>query len=1096
MEISPKITPQSVQLPELLLGPIKYDIGIVFKLLRKTSTHNIIRKGKVKISPRKSEKFIVFDNGESIIITKNKKLNLPTGIEGILREISHNKYEWITHRKIESEKQKLINNSNYPDEIANSWKDQLRYKAEQDTIKSSSDYGLRPPQLGALFSIGSHWSLSNSPATIVMPTGTGKTEVMIAISVAHHIKRSVIAVPSKALKFQIATKFKSLGILNELGVIPKDIEYPIVGIINKRPKSESELKIFNDCNIVIGAISSLSGGTASIFLNRIAEKSDVLFVDEAHHLAALTWQNLKSAFKSKRVVQFTATPFRNDGKLVGGTVIYSYPIQRAQEAGYFKKIDFIPVYELDDNSADLIIAQKAIKKLRDDLKNGLDHQLMARCRTKERANEIHKIYLRIASDLSPVLIHSEIKESDERINKLRTKKSKIVICVNMLGEGVDIPSLKVAAIHDMHQSLAVLLQFIGRFTRTGNQNIGDASVIANIANPNISQALDRLYNEDANWNLILRELSSSAAKEHAEFIKFLDESTPFEIKGGDGTDISQNSLKPIFSSLFYICDNFFPKKFISSIPKGSKIIRIWINDKSNTLYFVTKRIESVKWSNSKQVDNVEWNLFVLHHNPQLKLLYLASTNKSSNHESLAKAVGATVQIEGESIFRSLSGIGRLVFNNLGITKHGRRNLSFAMYTGADVKQALSETEKKGSRKSNISGYGWQNGKQITIGCSFKGRVWSKASGTIPQFIKWADIIGKKLLDESIETKDVISNVLIPEFVKEFPDFEILNIDWPFELFSYSEDRIIISNNSGEYNFYMTDIQHIKIDNSNLTIDFSIIVGSIQNPIAKFRMLIKGESGWEIEEIDGTSNTLIKIGNNENSLIDFFRKYPPLIRFMDLSELDGNIILKSEDAGTVVIPNGRLVVWDWKNVDITKESIWKNGKVRKDSIQWEVAQKFINKGFSLVYDDDDTGEAADLICIKEESDIIKLVLIHCKFSGDSKTGKRVKDIVEVSSQAVRSARWPGKPKELIKHIKIREKRHLNNPNRSGFLAGDSGLLNSLQKSIRFKEIKPEIVIVQPGLSKSKLTRGQSVILGATDSYLKQTVNIDLVVLCSE
>ena len=36
--------------------------------------------------------------------------------------------------------------------------------------------GLRLPQIGAIHAIHAHWSVSHEPATIVMPTGTGKTE--------------------------------------------------------------------------------------------------------------------------------------------------------------------------------------------------------------------------------------------------------------------------------------------------------------------------------------------------------------------------------------------------------------------------------------------------------------------------------------------------------------------------------------------------------------------------------------------------------------------------------------------------------------------------------------------------------------------------------------------------------------------------------------------------------------------------------------------------------------------------------------------------------------------------------------------------------
>ncbi|PAC30611.1 hypothetical protein CEJ87_18090 [Caldifermentibacillus hisashii] len=45
-------------------------------------------------------------------------------------------------------------------------------------------------------------------------------------------------------------------------------------------------------------------------------------------------------------------------------------------------------------------------------------------------------------------------------------KSRIVVCVNMFGEGIDIPNLKIAAIHDKYKSLPITLQFIGRFART------------------------------------------------------------------------------------------------------------------------------------------------------------------------------------------------------------------------------------------------------------------------------------------------------------------------------------------------------------------------------------------------------------------------------------------------------------------------------------------------------------------------------------------------------------------------------------------------------------------------------------------------------
>ena len=46
----------------------------------------------------------------------------------------------------------------------------------------------------------------------------------------------------------------------------------------------------------------------------------------------------------------------------------------------------------------------------------------------------------------------------------------------MLGEGFDLPELKIAAFHDVKKSLPITLQFAGRFTRTSrDNNLGKAS---------------------------------------------------------------------------------------------------------------------------------------------------------------------------------------------------------------------------------------------------------------------------------------------------------------------------------------------------------------------------------------------------------------------------------------------------------------------------------------------------------------------------------------------------------------------------------------------------------------------------------------------
>jgi len=52
------------------------------------------------------------------------------------------------------------------------------------------------------------------------------------------------------------------------------------------------------------------------------------------------------------------------------------------------------------------------------------------------------------------------------IEALKEGKVRIIACVDMLGEGFDLPRLKIAGLHDRQASETVTLQFIGRFTRS------------------------------------------------------------------------------------------------------------------------------------------------------------------------------------------------------------------------------------------------------------------------------------------------------------------------------------------------------------------------------------------------------------------------------------------------------------------------------------------------------------------------------------------------------------------------------------------------------------------------------------------------------
>lgn len=1091
----PENLPPKLKLPPLQVAYV-HSIGAIYYLLDSGSERDIQSIEEIQVSPRVKENLYILSDGQRIIVTERKKLIRPSDVDGVMQTISGAESRWISHKLIEQfneEKQRKGLNT-ISTEIANSWNRQFTFLTEKRNNEGLiEEKGLRPPQIGGLHAIGAHWSLYNQAATVVMPTGTGKTETMLASLVAFNPGKVLVIVPSKVLRRQTARKFIGLGLLRYLGTLRDTAKNPIVGVLEKRPNSTSDLTMFDQCNVVISTMSALGGESVNEFVPLISSRLDTLIVDEAHHVAAATWTVFREHFKAKKVLQFTATPYRRDGKLVDGKVIFNYPLRTAQQDGYFKPISFEPVYELDEDAGDKAIATAAVKKLRQDLVLGLDHIIMARCENIDRAKTIYNIYTSIADDFLPIIVHSEAGDVPTEINKIVSRESRIVVCVNMLGEGFDLPELKIAAVHDTHKSLAVLLQFTGRFTRTAGLSIGNATMIANIANTDVSSALERLYSEDADWNHLLSEISSQAAQAHAALIDFLNQSEKLGDEEGED-EISHHLLRPSLSTLVFKATSFQPEKFYEAIANGINVHRVWLHHESNTLYFVTRIDPSLQWTRSRDLKDRQWDLFVLHYSEPQGLLFIASSNKDSNFEDLAKAVGATQLISGDIIFRALGNINRLIFQNVGVRKHGRRNLSFAMYTGSDVVQALTITESSGSVKSNLSGTGWENGEPTTIGCSLKGRIWSRDAGTIPELVDWCKGVGVKLLDDSINTHDIISNVLIPEEITNLPDKTIINIDWPIELLRQAEERVMLLKEGGEdIPILLFGIKLVQTNTITSQVKFAIYTDE-HNMWGTFIMTIGGIEGFKVEQMSEPS-IAITVGRLKMPLEKYFSNYPPIIRFVDLSELDGNLLIRPQETEDLIFPEEQMIAWDWSGVDITKESIWKDGIERKATIQGFSAEHYKREGYEMIFNDDAAGEAADLVCLKENDNYIYLTLVHCKFTTSSDPGERIKDVVEVSSQAIRSAKWKWKFKDLCRHISGREKRLATPERPTRFLNGQASDLNRFIRANKFKEIKAEIVIVQPGLSRNSYSPDQSAILAATYSYLKETIGVDLEVICS-
>lgn len=984
--------------------------------------------------------------------------------DGVLR--IKGRHEWLRHPG-------LLKVANLAEAARNSWSRGVAFTVEDRAAKRP---GLRPPQIGALHAIAAHWTVSTAPALIVMPTGTGKTEVMLAVLVMHRPQRLLVIVPSDLLRQQTFEKFSRLGVLGAAGVIGSDVVLPVVGGLFGAPQSDDIAKL-EQCNVVVATMASLAA-LGVMQLRKLLGLFDMVFFDEAHHVRAASWERLSDQLTKQLVVQFTATPFRLDGLRIPGRIIYNFPLRLAQEQGYFEQIDFLEVVSLDDDEADRQIAKLAVDRLRADRSQNKDHLLLARADTQHRAERLlAEIYEPLCPDLKPVVIHSQSPQRREKLEAIRARQHLVIICVDMFGEGYDLPQLKIAALHDIHQSLAITLQFTGRFTRT-SAGLGRATIVANVANPKVSDAIEELYAEDSDWNDLIPKLSARAIKSQQEFSDFLQRMEKSEL--GDDELFSLNVLRPATSMVLFKAPAFNPKNFRTAIKKGVHVQRAWISKDRDYLVFITRTRASIDWATIKEANDEIWDLFILAHDAKRGVLYLNSSQTKPLHTELATAVcGKDAKVvSGEDVFRALHGLKRITMQNVGLKPRGKK-LSFHMYVGPDVMERISPAAQINASKSNLFVLGYDGGKRVSIGVSAKGKVWSRSTASIPDWRNWCEMIAARILDNSLPTDDFLKDTLMPTQLKALPGTALFSVALPSAWFSDEMDSASIIADGRKFNLDQVGIESWTVVATDVIAFEFAAVGGFS---ATFNLKWGPTAGDFVVSQESGPTVELQHRGNRPRLDEYLKESPPTVFLADGSEIEGGLLKSPRDKLVHTLPLTQMEEWDWSGVDILVESMWKNGHRRAKSIQERVMTVLAGQNNTVVFDDDDAGESADVVEIAEGADQIVFRFFHCKYSGATNPGDRAKDLYEVCGQAVRSTRWHNNPDGLIDHLHQRSLPGGRNGRTTRFFKGDERALVLLKRKLRQLRCSYEVVVVQPGISRKALEADNNSILGSANHFL--------------
>lgn len=992
------------------------------------------------------------------------------------------------------------------DRTLSSWVDSFDLRVERYEGDRLERPGMRLPQVGAVRAVLAHWSVSKAAVTVVLPTGTGKTETMLALLVMALIPRLLVVVPSDALRTQVAEKFLSLGMLKQVQCLAHSALLPTVAMLKRAPSTKEELvRLLSSVQVVITTMDLVAEMSEDL-QEHVAEWATHLFVDEAHHIAASTWRAFKQRFNKKTVLQFTATPYRNDGKRVDGRHIYSYPLRQAQRDGLFKSIDYVPVIGLDRDNADDQIIEHVRRALQRDRANGWPHLVMARAGTIDSAKALHGKYVARLGEFSPQLIHSNmgVVARREALRKLRAGEASIIVCVNMLGEGFDLPELKIAALHDKHKSEAITLQFVGRFTRS-RADLGNATVIANVAMDDVNERLKVLYAEDADWNYLLHVVG---------FQKTFDAKRREDIVAGLLTppdNFHVENLQPRMSTVVYrtACKEWSVENIDEAIGSHATIADgPSVNPEEHLIILVTRDEEALPWTSMKFPRNVQYNLIMAYWNDEQNLLFINTSRKKDLHMPLASKLtgGAATRLGGDTVFRSLAGFERLMLSNLGLSEAQRKPIRYSMFMGVDIAEQLNAYAGNRTKTlNNLFGQGFVDLEEVdedgevrgstrsraTLGCSIKGKIWSQATTNNPaEWMRWCDRLGLKLLDDRITTERILRNLVKAVAQEALPiDKTPLTIDWPEDVLFEREDRISLVEGETVDPFHDCEIS-LEAFTCDDGIRFRV---SSERLSAVYCFTIECGSA-KFAQVSGPPLT-IRRSRKEQQLLDWFLESPPHVYMADGDMLVGTalFIVPARDEA-LVFDLERVTTGGWDGVNIRSES--QGLEKRPESIQRRVIDHLLAEPWDIVFDDDGAGEVADVVAMRLEGNLLRVHLFHCKYASQGQPAARIEDLYEICGQAQKSVRWAEQLGDLLKRLQRREAARLRANKTSRFERGGLQLLVSWIN--KWQQLRPHytITLVQPGYSKQAAEPAHLEVLAATQSYLMDTYRIPMYAWFSE
>lgn len=935
--------------------------------------------------------------------------------------------------------------------------------------------GFRAGQLGALHAVLAHVSVHDDPAIVCLPTGYGKTSVMMALPMLLAPTRVLVVEPSDALRRQVSSHFRELSTLRRIGAVAETTPNPSVLRHEGRPATAEDWQALAVHDVVVSTPGSSSPSVAP---GSSTDLFDLVIFDEAHHAPADTWAAYLEHYADARFVFLTATPFRRDGRVIPGKLAYRYPVMRAVDEGAFHPVAFrvAPVENiLDDGHVDRVIAETAVNQLRADTQAGFDHRLFVRAGTIAGARALVPVYQQLGVTIEAVDSKVSKRSQEDCERRLVSGELQGIVCVDMFGEGYDFPKLKVAALHAPHRSLVPTIQFIGRFARV-DAATGQATLIAPLSR--VQDATGALLREGVDLARMIDEAAQAELAGDAEEQAVLERLPVARLAESDYEAVSPLSLQLYAHVRVFRCSQAPDFTLIGeTVGRELRVVKQWSAEDGTISLILTADENPPNWATSDVLVNVRHDAFLFIYFPTSRLCYIGSTRRTEKiylglMDKVCEQNYRALSYEETS--RARAGLQAVRFYNVGLknTTFNSQGETYRTLTGPAAERAVTAGDGRAYSQGHFFGSGVDGDEKETIGASSSSRIWSNQRLTVAQFLDWVERLDGRLVGTAPFAETHLDIIRAATTLRQLPDV-VIAATWPKVGFK-SNPRVRYWPAAGAPAVYRR-LTEWELGGFECRPDEHQLLFTMTSDEVAVRMRFAVGQGRMVSLLDGEPAVEVEsAADSWMSLADWLSDHPPMFYAADKSSFEGMNLMAPPQLQAVALAPGDAEALDWTGCDVTVEFVPNNGSPDARRKRQELAgrltvQEHLERhlltapNLVALFYDHRTGEAADYIAVTSApSGEVDIALYHCKGAGGPPGGGRVGDVYEVAGQLVKSVFYCDVA-TLLAHMEDRMDRRHASP--SAFVRGDLPALRDLLGAVRATKLGFTVVGVQPGIRRS-------------------------------